>query len=115
MRTAVAACRFGWPAFVVPFLFVIAPNLIMIGEPLDIAVVFVTAVAGIWFASAGMTGFLQISLSVLQRAGYIIGGLGLLLPSQSFDGAYLVEIAGGVICGFIFLSERAQKKAVLSH
>ncbi|MDP7601135.1 MAG: TRAP transporter fused permease subunit, partial [Rhodospirillales bacterium] len=29
MGTAVAACRFGWPAFIVPFLFVVAPNLIM--------------------------------------------------------------------------------------
>jgi TRAP transporter 4TM/12TM fusion protein len=111
MGCAIAACRFGWPAFVVPFLFVIAPNLIMIGEPVDIAIVFVTAIAGIWFASAGLTGYFTMRLNLIQRAGYIFGGLSLLLPSQAFNGAYIVEIAGGVICTTILIMERASKKA----
>jgi TRAP transporter 4TM/12TM fusion protein len=110
VATAMAACRFGWPAFVVPFLFVIAPNLIMMGEPLDIAIVFVTAIAGIWFASAGMIGFFKGALSPFQRAAYIIGGLGLLLPSQAFAEAYWVEIGGGVLCGVILIMERTSKK-----
>ena len=110
MGTAVAACRFGWPAFIVPFLFVVAPNLIMIGEPIDIVIVFVTAIAGIWFASAGMTGFFTMKLSMVQRIAYIVGGLGLLLPSQAFTNAYLVEIAGGVICGGVFALERMNKQ-----
>ena len=110
MGTAVAACRFGWPAFVVPFLFVIAPNLIMIGEPIDIAIVFVTAIAGIWFASAGMTGYFLTKLSLIQRAAYIVGGLALLLPSQAFTNAYLVEIAGGIICSFTFALERMNRQ-----
>ncbi|MBT7265462.1 MAG: hypothetical protein HN884_01185, partial [Rhodospirillaceae bacterium] len=46
-----------------------------------------------------------------QRAGYIFGGLSLLLPSQAFNGAYIVEIAGGVICTTILIMERASKKA----
>jgi len=95
----------------VPFLFVIAPNLIMIGEPVDIAIVFVTAIAGIWFASAGLTGYFTMRLNLIQRAGYIFGGLSLLLPSQAFNGAYIVEIAGGVICTTILIMERASKKA----
>ncbi len=110
MGTAVAACRFGWPAFVVPFLFVIAPNLIMIGEPIDIAIVFVTAIAGIWFASAGMTGYFLTKLSLSQRAAYVVGGLALLLPSQAFTNAYLVEIAGGIICSFTFALERMNRQ-----
>ena len=110
MGCAVAACRFGWPAFVVPFLFVIAPNLLMIGEPVDIAIVFVTAIAGIWFTSAGLTGYFLTSLSALQRGAYIIGGLFLLLPSQAFAEAYLVEITGGVLCAIVFFMERASKR-----
>ncbi|HIF60950.1 MAG TPA: TRAP transporter fused permease subunit [Rhodospirillales bacterium] len=109
MKTAVAACRFGWPAFVVPFLFVIAPNLIMVGAPIDIAIVFITAIIGIWFASAGLTGYLTRELTLFQRACYIIGGLALLLPSQAFANAYIVEIAGGVLCGITLLLERTAK------
>jgi len=110
MGCALAACRFGWPAFVVPFLFVIAPNLIMIGEPIDIAIAFITAIAGIWFASAGLTGYLLTMLSLAQRTAYIVGGLALLLPSQAFPSAYLVEIAGGLICGGVLFMERASRK-----
>lgn len=103
MRTAVAACRFGWPAFIVPFLFVIAPSLLMKGSALQIILTFATAVAGIWLASGGFTGYLLNHMKPLTRAGYIVGGLALLMPSQAFDNAFMVEIAGGVLC-FILLT-----------
>ena len=35
----------------------------------------------IWFASAGIIGYLKAPLNSAQRLGYIIGGLFLLLPS----------------------------------
>ena len=110
METAIAACKLGWPAFVVPFLFVISPNLMMQGEILDIAIVFITAITGIWFASAGAAGFFLNHLNLLQRIAYIVGGLSLLLPSQAFASAYLIEIAGFVICAATLLTEYARRQ-----
>jgi len=110
MRTALAACRFGWPAFIVPFLFVIAPNLIMVGSPFDIALTFVTAVAGIWVASAGFTGYFLIKLTALHRLVYIVGGLSLLLPTEAFPAAVFVQIAGAVLSGAGLLWELKQRK-----
>ena len=110
MRTALAACRFGWPAFVVPFLFVIAPNLIFRGTLIDIAVTFFTAVAGIWLASAGMTGYLLGPLGVVLRTAYIVGGLALLLPTEAFDAAVYVQIAGGVICAIGLWVEKSRRR-----
>ena len=57
-----------------------------------------------------MTGFFTVQLSLIQRAAYIVGGLALLLPSQAFANAYLVEIAGGIICGAVFALERMNKQ-----
>ena len=111
MATAWSACRFGWPAFIVPFLFVLAPNLIMVGNNVDIAIAFFTAIAGIWFTSAGFIGYLTSALSKLHRFCYIIGGLFLLLPSQTFSQAYLFEIAGGFICGSFLILEFKQKRS----
>ena len=111
MGTALAACQFGWPAFIVPFLFVLAPNLIMVGEIVDIAIAFFSAVAGIWFASAGFIGFLTRPLSLAHRLLYVFGGLGLLLPSQAFSEAYIVQIFGALFCGIGFLLERTRKGA----
>ena len=47
MATAVTSVRLGWTALVVPVMFVMSPNLIMQGEPFNIMVAFVTAVAGV--------------------------------------------------------------------
>ena len=113
MRTAFAACRFGWPAFVVPFLFVIAPNLIMRGSPVAIAVTFVTAIAGIWLASAGLTGYLLRHMNWTTRILYMIGGLALLIPSQAFPNAFMVEIAGGILCAVLVgIDISARRRAV---
>jgi len=111
MRTAVAACRFGWPAFIVPFLFVIAPNLIMVGSAFDIALTFVTAVAGIWIASAGFTGFFLTHLNAAQRTIYVLGGLALLMPTQAFTGAGWVQLAGLILSGAGLAMELNRRKA----
>ena len=110
MATAWAACRFGWPAFIVPFLFVIAPNLIMIGDPIDIIIAFISSIAGIWFTSAGFIGYLTSHLNAIQRTVYIVGGLFLLLPSQAFEQAYLVELGGAALCFVIFTQEVSNRK-----
>ncbi len=111
MRTAVAACRFGWPAFIVPFLFVIAPNLIMVGSAFDIALTFVTAVAGIWIASAGFTGFFLTHLNAAHRVIYVVGGLALLMPTQAFAGAGWVQLAGLILSGVGLAMELNRRKA----
>jgi|TARA_B100001142_G_scaffold222813_1_gene220969 TRAP transporter 4TM/12TM fusion protein len=110
MATAWAACQFGWPAFIVPFLFVIAPNLIMVGDTIDIIITFVSAIAGIWFTSAGFIGYLTSHLNLFQRSIYIIGGLFLLLPSQSFEQAYVFELAGIALCCAILIQETYNRK-----
>ena len=110
MSTAWAACQFGWPAFIVPFLFVIAPNLIMVGDTLDIIITFVSSIAGIWFTSAGFIGYLISHLNPIKRSGYIIGGLFLLLPSQAFAQAYILELTGAMLCCVIFILEASGRK-----
>ena len=110
MSTALSACQFGWPAFIVPFLFVLAPNLIMIGNWIDISIAFFTAIMGIWFTSAGIIGFLRTKLSPIQRILYVVGGLALLLPNQVFETNHVIEIAGAIICFASFTFEKSNKK-----
>ena len=47
MRTGFATMRFGWLAFVIPFLYVASPTLLMQGRPIEIMVDLVTALAGV--------------------------------------------------------------------
>ena len=51
-------------------------------------------------------GNLTSHLNAIQRTVYIVGGLFLLLPSQAFEQAYLVELAGAALCFLIFSQEQ---------
>jgi TRAP transporter 4TM/12TM fusion protein len=97
MQTALLACRYGWPAFIVPFLFVLSPSLLLQGSVLEVAQAVVTAVAGVWLASAGFGGFFRRRLDLAGRIVLSVAGLALLVPANAFDGAIWVEIGGIVL------------------
>jgi TRAP transporter 4TM/12TM fusion protein len=97
METGVTAVRLGWTAFVVPFLFVFAPTLIMEGGAFQVILAVATAIAGVWLASAGMLGYFTRPLNWLMRTAFMIAGLSLLIPAEAFAGALYVDIFGAVI------------------
>ena len=68
MATGWTAMRFGWSSYIVPFLFVYSPAILMQGSVLDIVVVTVTSLFGIWLICAAMTGFFTRLLSGPRRA-----------------------------------------------
>jgi TRAP transporter 4TM/12TM fusion protein len=97
MRTGWEACRFGWSAYVVPFLFVLSPTLLLIGPADAVALAIVTATLGIWLVSIGVIGFFMRPLSALMRAAFILSGLLALIPAGAFPGAAITDIAGAAL------------------
>jgi TRAP-type uncharacterized transport system fused permease subunit len=94
MKTGWAAVVFGWPAFIVPFLFVYSPSLILIGDPVEIVRAVVTAMLGVWLVSAGLAGYFMSRLSLLMRGLFVLAGLAALLPAGAFPEAVYIEVAG---------------------
>lgn len=103
MRTGVEAVRFAWPAFLVPFLFIASPTLVMVGEPIRIAIDAITALAGVWFGAAAIVGYFLTALGPVQRAVYALVALSLLMPTSAFAGAGWLNAAGGV-AGFAIIA-----------
>ncbi len=105
MRTGFTAMRFGWTAYIVPFLFVFSPSLLLQGESLVVTIIAVaSAIAGVWLVSAGMTGYLIRRLPVPMRAALIVAGVLLLVPSEIGPWAVWTDPIGAVLgillCGF---------------
>lgn len=98
MATGFASMRFGWTAFIIPFLFVYSPTLILIGEPTDIVIAVMTALFGVWLISAALAGYFMLKLSPAKRALFFLFGLLALVPAGTFPGASYTDIVG-VICG----------------
>lgn len=94
MKTGYAASRFGWSAFVVPFLFVFSPSLLLDGSPLALVHDIATALIGVWLVSAALVGYLFARLLLWQRLTLAIGGLLILVPAGAFPGAFWTDIAG---------------------
>lgn len=80
MATAWESMRFGWTAYIVPFLFVFSPSLLLLGDPADIVVSVVTAVLGVYAISAAFVGWLHGPAGPLRRVLIGFSGLALLLP-----------------------------------
>ena len=81
MRVSWVACRLGWPAFVLPFVFAWSPALLLIGPPAAIAATMVFCVAGVWLGTAAISGFLVKPLSAPRRWAAGAAAALLLCPS----------------------------------
>jgi TRAP transporter 4TM/12TM fusion protein len=97
MATGWTAMRFGWAAYIVPFLFVYSPGILMQGSAWDIAVVVVTSLAGIALICAAMTGFFTRILPVRERLAFVAVGIMLLLPHQVSSFMLWVNVAGAAL------------------
>lgn len=96
MRTGVTAAKLAIAAFIVPYIFVLAPELLMIdATPFTITYSAVTAIVGMWGVSMAMIGFCQNLLNIPQRIIFFLGGLCMIIPGTVTDiiGVALIAVA----------------------
>jgi TRAP-type uncharacterized transport system fused permease subunit len=107
MKTGLAGVRFGWSAYIVPFLFVWSPAFLMQGTVFDVALACVTATFGIYLVSVGVVGYMTRPVGAALRALFAVAGLALMIPGNAFDGAIWTDVGGFVLGAALFLFEIA--------
>ena len=105
MRTGYAAMRMGWVAYVIPFLFVLSPTLIMLGTPWMIALNVATATVGVYVGSVAMTGYFTRPLGPLTRILLATGGLAAVFPDTAIGLHGVIDGAGIVLSAFLLARE----------
>jgi len=98
--TGLAAVRVGAAGFIVPFMFVYQPGLLMIGSWTEIAVAAGTGTFGILFLAATLHGHLRHALAMWERAVLLAAALLLIDPN------WLTDLIGAAIGGGIWLRQR---------
>tara|TARA_R110002126_G_scaffold47512_17_gene133130 strand:+ start:3675 stop:5597 length:1923 start_codon:yes stop_codon:yes gene_type:complete len=106
MKTGFAAMRMGWVAYVIPFLFVFSPTLVMQGETADIVLNTSTAILGVYIVSVAMTGYFTRPFSPLMRLLLAAAGAAALVPDSVLGTGGLVDLAGAAIGTAILVRER---------
>jgi TRAP transporter 4TM/12TM fusion protein len=114
LATGFEAVRFGWAVFVIPFLFVLSPSLLLQGSFGTIVFDIATAAAGIVLGAAGVIGYAMRKLPFPARFLYIATSLCLLVPLNDFvwaEATSAIGIAVAVaIMGFEIMRAAAQKR-----
>lgn len=88
------ACVVGWSTFILPFLFVLTPSLLMDGTWIEIALNFGRVLFGIWLGTIAAVGFSLASQSRTARMLYALVSLAVVLPPETFEGAIMINAAG---------------------
>jgi TRAP transporter 4TM/12TM fusion protein len=103
MPTAVRAVRYGWPAFILPFLFVLSPSLLLQGAFGETALAAGSAVLGVWLASVGVGGYFRGPLDIAVRLTFAVAGIALLVPASGFEAGIWLNAVGLALAGVVIL------------
>jgi TRAP transporter 4TM/12TM fusion protein len=87
------AMKIGVAGFIVPFMFVYEPALLLVGDPLDAIRAFVTASIGCIAIAAGLHGYFLAPANLWQRGVLIVAALCLVNPNPVGDVVGLVLLA----------------------
>ena len=84
-RVGFEAVRLGSVGFIVPFMFVLEPALLMEGSTIQVIISIITAIIGVITLAAGVIGWLMTSATIIERIVLIAGGLLTMYPGAISD------------------------------
>ncbi len=97
--SSVAALRLGATGFIIPFMFVFGPSLLMIGAPVTIVQTALTATVGVTCLAAGFSGYLLRRTAPWQRVLLLVAALVLIKPGG------LTDTLGAILAGIVVAAQ----------
>lgn len=86
LRTALSAMVLAAAGFLVPFMFVYGPPLLLVGSPFEVVLAVLTGSAGVTALAAATMGFARKPLGLLARAALTGSAVALIFPGLATDG-----------------------------
>lgn len=102
------AFAYGIAAYIVPYMFVFSPSLLMEGDVIGIFIAIITSLFGVYVISSGVVGYFKCNLKLYERIIMFISGIMLVKP-----GIY-TDIAGLMLFFIIVIisKKRSQKQFI---
>jgi TRAP transporter 4TM/12TM fusion protein len=107
VRTGWEAMRLCAIAYVVPFLFVFSPALLLIGSWHAVAISIATAIVGAVLLGVGLVGYLFRPIGALKRLLFLVAAAGLLIPvveTGTYTNLTWAINAGGLLLAAIMIA-----------
>jgi TRAP-type uncharacterized transport system fused permease subunit len=113
METGWRAVRFGLCGFIVPFMFVYGPPLILIGSISEIIPAIITACIGTYFLAVSLMGYQFTNVPRALRIVYFVCALCMIMPGWVTD---LLGLLGALVLSLInFGCTKKEKAGILSN
>lgn len=104
IKTGVHSAKLAIAAFIIPYMIVYSPSLLMIDVTFwEVAWLVITAMLGMIAIGAGVIGYWYRSINLLERLIVIAAGLAMVYPESMSD------IIGLVVFGIMFFIQLATK------
>ena len=103
-RTGLAALKIGATGFIVPYMFVYGPSLLLIGSPGKVVLTVISASIGVIVLSAGLMGWFFRETKSVERGLLLAASVLLIKPGLFTDGL------GFVILASVFLVQKLRMK-----
>jgi TRAP transporter 4TM/12TM fusion protein len=104
MKTGWTAWKIALAGFLLPYMFVYSPALLLMGNPLEAILASITAVLGAVCLSVAVVGYIRTPLNQVERLISLAAAILLIKPGM------LTDIAGAALLVFVLLlSERRRK------
>ncbi|MBR4695999.1 MAG: TRAP transporter permease [Selenomonadaceae bacterium] len=105
LRTGVNASKLAIAAFIIPYMFVLAPELLMISpDAMHIVLTVLTAIIGMVALSSALIGYLADNCAWWERLVLAAGGLMMIKPGMETD---LIGVA--IFAAILFLQRKRKK------
>lgn len=106
MRTGVQASRLAIAAFLIPYIFVYSPELLLINvTPIQLVFIVITSIIGIISVAAGLTGYFSARMNMFERAMFIIGGAMMVTTHLTLN------IVAMLLLGAAFVIQQKKKQS----
>ncbi len=102
-RVGWKACYIGLVSFLVPFMFVFQPKLMVIPENFTVGSLWVvfTAFVGVYALSSGIEGYMRREIGFLTRGLLLLAGLLMMIPETMTDSVGIALFSGVFVLQFV--------------
>src|SRR5699024_2719662 len=104
LRTGVTALRLALAGFLIPYVFVLQPALVLQAGWQELPLPLLTLMAGMIAFASGLAGYALMRVNLAERALLIAGGIALVYPHP------LISLAGLVIVALALVSQLSRRK-----
>lgn len=102
-KTGFTAFRFGIVAYIVPFIFISFPDLLLheTGSLINTSIACGTAIAGVFCLVAAIEGCLFVKINIIQRILLAVAALMMIIPGTVTDMIGIGAIVTAIIVGIV--------------